>query len=142
MNLQTILIKYRSLPENYRLVLTACIGALIGFITYELIYFLNPLQPKASTSWTIAFLIGVARQHALHRWLTFLHDTPYWKSLGRAYVMYSSSLIVTSVVNWILTEQLLIPHRLAWLICLLVNAMISLVFLKRYVFKFQEQEKG
>jgi putative flippase GtrA len=117
------------------LVITACLGALIGFVTYEIIYWINPIDPRASTSWFIAFVVGVARQHALHRWLTFSHPTPYWKSLGRAYVMYSGSLVVTSALNWGLTEQLLLNHRLAWAICLLVTALISLVFLKRYVFR-------
>lgn len=123
------------MPENARLVLTAILGALIGFITYELIYWVNPITPRASSSWFIAFVIGVARQHALHRWLTFLHNTPYWPSLGRAYVMYSGSLVASSALNWLLTEQLLLHHRLAWALCLLVTALISLIFLKKYVFR-------
>jgi putative flippase GtrA len=115
-------------------------GALIGFITYEIIYFLNPINPKASSSWFIAFVIGVARQHALHRWLTFLHKTPYWKSLGRAYVMYSGSLFLSSALNWVLTEKMLIHHRIAWGLCLIVTALISLIFLKNYVFKTSKKQ--
>ncbi len=127
--------KYHNLPENVRLILTAIIGALVGLITYEIIYFLNPMEPRASSSWFIAFVIGVARQHALHRWLTFLHKTSYWKSLAKAYVMYSGSLFVTSALNWILTEELLIHHRIAWGLCLIATGLISLIFLKRFVFK-------
>ena len=114
---------------------------MIGFLTYEIIYFLNPIQPKASSSWAIAFLVGVARQHALHRWLTFLHHSPYWKSLGRAYLMYSGSLLVSSALNWALTEQYHMHHRLAWACCLIVTGLISLIFLKKYVFKLPKKSR-
>lgn len=115
--------------------ITAILGAGIGYVTYELIYYFNPVQPRASSSWFLAFVIGVARQHALHRWLTFLHKTPYWGSLRRAYVMYSGSLLVTSLFNWVLTEHFQLSHRLAWFICLLLTGLISLVFLKSFVFR-------
>jgi len=132
--------KYKQLPENLKIILTALIGAAIGFITYEIVYFINPISPKASTSWIIAFIIDVARQHALHRWLTFNHKTNYWKSLFRAYIMYSGSLLITTALNWTLTEILDFHYRLAWLICLLIKALISLVFLKKFVFKPETTE--
>jgi hypothetical protein len=52
---------YHQLPEPVRLVCTAIIGAGIGWVTYEIIYWINPLvQSRATTSWALAFLIGVA----------------------------------------------------------------------------------
>jgi putative flippase GtrA len=130
-----IIKKFRKLPEWLRLILTALLGVIIGFITYEIIYLINPLRPRASSSWLMAQTIGIARQHALHRWLTFHHFTPYWKSLFRAYLMYSASLVLTSGLNWYLTEIIQMHHRIAWIICLLLAAMISLIFLRKYVFK-------
>jgi putative flippase GtrA len=80
------------LPELVRLILTALIGALIGLVTYEFIYWLMPLSPRATLSWGAAYLIGIARQHGLHRTLTYYHqNSPYWTSLARAYLMYSGS---------------------------------------------------
>jgi putative flippase GtrA len=125
---------YQKMPEKVRMVTTAVIGALLGLITYEIIYALNPFIPRAPTSWALAFAIGIARQHALHRWLTFTHRTPYWQSLGRAYVMYSGSAVVGTLLDWMLTQWLGVNHRVAWLVCLMTTATISLVFLKRYVF--------
>jgi hypothetical protein len=52
--------------------------------------------------------------------------------------MYSGSLIVTSLLNWVLTEQAALHHRLAWAICLAATGAISLIFLKVYVFKSPE----
>lgn len=90
---QRLLAGYRALPETSRMALTAVLGALTGLVSYEIIYWLNPLEPRATTSWVVSFLLGVTRQHGLHRWLTFNHRVPYWPSLGRAYVLYSGSLL-------------------------------------------------
>jgi len=117
------------------MVVVAILGALTGFITYEIIYFLNPFEPKASSSWLVASVVNIARQHGLHRWLTFTHKVNYWRSLLRAYVMYSGSILISVALNWFLVEELLINHRLAWACCLFITALISFFFLKRYVFK-------
>lgn len=121
--------------ETVRMLIIALIGALLSFLTYEIVYYLNPFLPKATVSWTIAFLIGVARQHALHRKFTFRHKDSYIKSLYRAYVVDIGALLFSTLLNWFLTEILLVNHRWVWGICLLSTALISLVFLKKYIFK-------
>jgi putative flippase GtrA len=132
---QNLLIKFKSLPELLRMAIIAVIGAGISFITYEIIYFFNPFNPKASTSWAMAFMINIARQHALHRWLTFSKPAKYWSSLLRAYIMYAGSVLLSSLLNWFLTEYWSINHRLAWVICTLLIGAFSFVFLKRFVFR-------
>ncbi len=114
---------------------TALIGAAIGLLTYEVIYFLNPVQPRATISWALSITVNIARQHAMHRWLTFTHPTRYWPSLGRAYVMYSGSAVVTILLNLGLTAGLGLNHRVVWLLCTLTTAGISLIFLRRFVFR-------
>jgi putative flippase GtrA len=130
-----LLTRYRSLPEPARIVGTACLGAAIGYVTYVLIFAINPLPWRAPTSWLLAFLVNVTRQYSLHRVLTFSATTAYWPSLGRAYVMYSGSAVATTTLNWYLTVERGVDHQLAWLACIGVTALISLVFLKRYVFQ-------
>lgn len=135
--------KYRTLPEWVRLVLTAVIGASIGLLTYEIIYWLMPVNPRATISWGTAYLIGIARQHALHRYLTYHHhDSPYWPSLGRAYVMYSGAFALGVLLDHGLTQYLGLHHRTAWFICLGVTALVSFVFLKRFVFKVVDPRKA
>ncbi len=134
---------YHQLPEPLRLVCTAILGAGIGWVTYEIIYWLNPLhESRATTSWALAFLLGVARQHGLHRTLTFTHHSPYWSSLGRAYLFYSVSAFLGAGVNYTLTVRLGLHHRLAWAACLLLTACISIVFLKRLVFRTLKGDMG
>ena len=113
---------------------TAVTGAGIGYLTYEVIYYLNPLNNKATSSWITAFIIGVARQHGLHRIFTFEHYSPYWKSLGRAYIMYSASALIGGLANFTMVQIYQIHHRIAWLVCLGITASISLIFLKKHVF--------
>lgn len=122
------------MPELMRIVTTACIGAAIGYVTYLLIYALNPLPLRATSSWLLAFLVNVVRQHGLHRQLTFENTGPYWPSLRRAYLMYSGSAVATTLLNWILAVHAGWNHNLAWLACMGLTATISTVFLKRYVF--------
>lgn len=127
--------KYIKSKEFTRMVSIAILGAIIGFITYEIIYYFNPFSPKATLSWILAFIIGTARQHALHRRFTFLFKTHYWESLYRAYILDFGVLVSTSALNWFLTEIIHADHRLAWFSCLVLTAIISLIFLKQFVFK-------
>jgi putative flippase GtrA len=132
--------KFYEIPQIIRMLITALIGAFIGFLTYELICWLNPVTLyRATSSWMLSFLIGIARQHGLHRVFTFTHKSPYWRSLGRAYLFYSASAIIGSALNLYLTKILSIHYRLAWLSCLVITALISVLFLEKLVFISQPE---
>jgi putative flippase GtrA len=122
------------LPESARLIFVAIIGSLIGLVVYEFIYWLNPIEPRASSSWLLSFVIGVPRQHALHRWLTFVDESPYWESLKRAYILYTTLALGTTTLNFALVEWFQLHHRLAWLICVTTTGAINLFVLKRFVY--------
>ncbi len=128
------LARFDALPEKARLGVVALVGALIGLATYQLIYWINPVQPRAPTSWLAAFIIGVPRQYSLHRSLTFRSDAPYAPHLARAYVLYACVAIVTTSLNWLLVERLAVPHHLAWLACISTTGAINLFALKPLVF--------
>ncbi|WP_430409914.1 GtrA family protein [Kordia sp.] len=118
-----------------RMLVIAVIGVISGFISYEIVYYLNPFSPKATVSWIVAFLIGIARQHALHRHFTFQHKTAYFKSLYRAYIVDIGALFFSTGLNWFLSEIVNLNHRIVWICCLLSTALFSLILLKRYIFK-------
>jgi branched-subunit amino acid ABC-type transport system permease component len=136
----SLLQRYRALPEPVRIIVTAFIGAAVGFATYQLIYAFNPLEPRTTTSWLLAFLVNIVRQHGLHRRLTFLNSGPYWPSLRRAYVMYSGSAVATTALNWFLTTFSSLNHNVIWAICMGLTATISLLFLKRFVFGIEANQ--
>jgi putative flippase GtrA len=126
--------RFHQLPERLRLVLVALLGALIGLVTYQLIYWINPLEPRATTSWFASFLVGVPRQYSLHRRLTFASQVPYAPRLARAYVLYACIAAITTTLNWLLVERLHVPHHLAWLACIGTTGLINLFALKPLVF--------
>lgn len=118
-----------------RLMLVATTGAAIGWLTYELIYHFNPLtELRATSSWTLAFAIGVLRQHALHRRFTFADRPAVRHGLLRAYAYYVSVALIGAALNRLLTAHFAVPHRLAWLACLAVTAGCSLMLLEPLVF--------
>jgi putative flippase GtrA len=126
--------RFRRLPENLKLVIVAVLGALIGLVTYELVYLVNPFEPRAPTSWLASFAIGVPRQYSLHRWLTFESSVPFGPRLARAYVLYATIAALTTGENWLLVEQLGLDHRLAWLACVTTTGLINFFALKRLIF--------
>ncbi len=131
------------IPEKIRMILIAIIGGIIGWITYECIYWINPLHSgRASSSWLLEFIVGTARQHAMHRWLTFKHNGPYWNSLLRAYLYYSMTACIGTGINFFLTEHLHVYHSIAWVICLCITAAISLFALKRFVYDHVSETEG
>ena len=134
--------RFDRLPEKLRLLLVALAGAAIGLATYQLIYWINPLQPRAPTSWLAAFVIGVPRQYSLHRSLTFRSNVPYAPRLARAYVLYSCIAVVTTALNWWLVERLAVPHQLAWLACISTTGAINLFALKPLVFGQRADGRG
>jgi putative flippase GtrA len=120
--------------QTARLVAVALLGAAIGWVTYELVFWLYPLRRlRAPASWMLAFVVGVARQHALHRRLTFRSDAAYWPSLARAYRYYGVVALVGGALDAALTTAG-VPHRVAWLLCLAVTAAAGVLFLERHVF--------
>jgi putative flippase GtrA len=127
--------RFHRLPETVRLAAVALLGALIGLVTYQVIYWLNPLEPRAPTSWLAAFVIGVPRQYSLHRSLTFRSAVPYAPRLARAYLLYAGIAVVTTLLNWLLVERLSVPHHLAWLACISTTGLINLFALKPLVFR-------
>jgi len=128
--------RFYALPRPARFAIVGFGGVAIGFVVYNAIYWLNPLEPRATTSWAIASVLGVWRQHALHRLLTF-HDrnVGYMSSLGLAYVAYSLGIVGSTVLNWWLTEVVNLHHLLAWGICLASATGVNYFLLERLAFR-------
>jgi len=122
--------------ELVRVGITATIGTVLAWITYEIIYFINWTEPRATTSWTLAFAIGVLRQHHLHRTLSFPQiNISYSTSLKRD--AFASMLIALAgtFLNFLLTERAGLHHRQAWVVCLAGVAVLEYIFLKLFVFR-------
>ncbi len=122
-------------PELARVGVVALIGTVLSWVTYETVYFLNPFEPRASTSWAVSFTIGVFRQHHLHRTLSFPQTAvPYRTSLLRDIIASLIVIVLSTTLNFTLNEIGKINHRTAWAICLVSVAAIDYLLIKLYVF--------
>jgi len=128
-------------PELTRVAITAAIGTVLAWITYEVVYALNGLAARATTSWVIAFTIGIFRQHHLHRTLSFpATRLSYGDSLRRE-VLASIVIIVASAgLNYALTVLVGLHHRLAWIACLVSVATLEYALMKLFVFRGRRSE--
>lgn len=129
--------------EFVRICIVAGIGTVASFITYEIVFFLNTVEPRATTSWTLSFTIGVFRQHHLQRWLAFPNTrTRYGVSLKREWLASILVLVVSAALNFLCTELMHLNHRVAWAICLIFAAGMEYCALKFFVFRSNRQRRG
>jgi putative flippase GtrA len=123
-------------PELVRIAITAAIGTVLAWVTYEMVYALNGLEPRATTSWAIAFTIGIFRQHHLHRTLSFpAVRLNYGISLGREVLASLVIITASAVLNYTLTIVADLHHRLAWVVCLVSVATLEYALMKLFVFR-------
>lgn len=124
-----------SKSEPERVAIAAAIGTVLAWLTYELIYYLNPFEPRATSSWTVAFIIGVFRQHHLHRTLSFPGTIrSYSGSLWRVCAMALLVLVIGTSLNYWFVQYLQFNHRAAWAGCLISVAALEYALMKIFVF--------
>ena len=128
--------RWMSLPERVRFLVVGAIGVSVGWIVYNIIYFLNPFESaKATSSWVIAYILGVFRQHGLHYFLTFTESrTPYKKSLKGAFVAYSIGMLLSTIVNLYLNEEIGLNYNISWLFSVIFSVGINYWSLKKLAF--------
>jgi len=113
------------------------VGNIIGWIIYNVIFFSNPFAwNKATTSWLLSYLIGVAQQHEMHRRWTFSESKQkYLDSLKNSYLAYSLGLIVSTIANYYFVYDLEIGLQVSWLLSVIASVVVNYFALKRFAFK-------
>jgi putative flippase GtrA len=136
--IESLVIWIHGQRELVRVSIVAAFGTVLAWWTYEIVFFLNPLEPRATVSWVIAFTIGVFRQHHLHRTLTFpATKLSYGDSLWRDGAASVVILAASAGLNFVLNERLGLHHRVAWLICLTSVAGFEYMLMKLFVFRLE-----
>ncbi|GGE61888.1 GtrA family protein [Actibacterium pelagium] len=122
-------------PELVRIAIVAVMGTALSWVTYEIVYFLNPFSPRAPLSWGMAFTIGIFRQHHLHRTLSFPKARlSYLSSLQREIAASVLILLIGVILNYSLTQVFDLQHRVAWGLCLVTVSGIEYALMKLFVF--------
>lgn len=125
----------RRRDEIVRVSIVALIGTIAAWLTYEIVFLLNGIEPRATVSWSIAFVIGIFRQHHLHRVLSFPENAlPYAATLKRDIVASIGVFLLSTALIYTLTEFLGLHHRPAWLAGIIFVALFEYLVLKFFVF--------
>ncbi len=131
-----LLTSLRRRPEVVRVVLVGIVGLFLSWVTYEIVFFLVRFEPRATISWFIAYILGIFRQHHLHRLISFPNPPVRYRiSLARDYISGGVLLALSTALNWILNELFDMNYQVVWLICTAFVGLSDYLAMKRFVFR-------
>ena len=116
----------RGREEIVRVAFVAAIGTVLAWITYEFVFWANPLEPRAASSW-IDVLSCVDRCFPDT-------DGTYIASLRRDVVASIGILSLSTLLNYLVTEVAGLHHRAAWVACVAFVAGFEYLVMKLFVF--------
>jgi len=142
-----------------RFFLSSIIGTIAFLFSYELIYYLidgDNGEYGSSLAWLITYTLSIWLQHELNQKLVFINgassilpsdvsssaplkdrgtaalSSDYWSQLGRTYLIYMGSMIVSTLLNMTLAT-LGMPPRSAMLMTLLLTGFGNYFLLNRFM---------
>lgn len=120
---------------------SALSGTALFTVVYEWLHSLSSSRPTTGLSsldalewstvaWTVAYLLSIVWQHALHRHLVFGTSSPYWSSLFWTYASYTLSIVLSAVINHALVAWIGLHHRISFGLTLIITGVINYRTLK------------
>ncbi|KAL9656300.1 hypothetical protein ABK040_007913 [Willaertia magna] len=118
--------------------ISALIGTILFYILYEFCFtyifstLIENQSLRSSACWFISYSISIWWQYMLHVKIVFGKRDDYWSTLGRTYLIYGISMIISTILNYLLT--LFIDHRLAWISTLVFTGIVNYFLVSRLAF--------
>jgi putative flippase GtrA len=96
------------------------------------VFYIYPYEwERATVCWTVSYTLSVVIRHFSHRILVFGEpDGTYCQSLGRTYLTYSSSIIISIMTNHVLIDVFQCSHKMAWILTMLWTGVYNYFALK------------
>ena len=86
---------------------------------------------RPTVCWTIGYTLSIIVRHTSHRLLVFGdYEGSYCYSLGRTYLTYSVSIILSMISNHYFISLFHLSHRDAWIITMLWTGILNYFLLK------------
>ena len=125
----------RIIRQFLRFNVAGIIIAVIFWLLYELFYFLQ-LHPelRAESAWIASYVISSVQAHFVHYRFTFKSQRSYLPSLWRTLTVYSTSLVLSTMSEYMLVSKLGLNHRLAWAINASFFGAINFMLLRHFAF--------
>ena len=104
----------------------------VGFGVYYALYFCGFHYIIANV---VSWIISVFNAFYWNNKYVFRSGSGWWKTLCRTYVSYGASLLVSTLLMYMLVEHFLISPVIAPVICLLVTVPLNFLLNKFWAFK-------
>jgi hypothetical protein len=104
------------------------IQAILDFIVYNIYVY---EWERATVCWTISYTLSIIFRHSSHRFIVFGDfEGSYCVSLGRTYLAYSASIVISMVTNHFIVDIFRISHARAWLATMIWTGIVNYFLLK------------
>mmetsp|Transcript_3247 Transcript_3247/g.4632 ORF Transcript_3247/g.4632 Transcript_3247/m.4632 type:complete len:162 (+) Transcript_3247:51-536(+) len=102
-----------------------------AFIDYaiSIVYVLK--WEKPTVCWTCSYIMSIMIRHYSHRILVFgEYEGSYCSSITRCYATYSSSIVMSLIMNHVIVTYFYFTHIQAWVITMLWTGIFNYFMLK------------
>jgi putative flippase GtrA len=125
----------KMINEYIRFNMTGIFNSIFAYIVYELFYWINLTDTyRAQSAWAACILIGQVECHYAHYRFTFGSAANYLASLRWAVIIYTTILILSTIIFHIMVTEMDIYHRFAWLINIVLFGFVNFAFLRWLAF--------
>ena len=104
----------------------------VGFGVYYVLFFCGVHYLTANI---ISWLVSVFNAFYWNNKYVFQSGSGWWKTLFRTYISYGASLLVSTLLMYVLVEPLKVSPVIAPVLCLLVTVPLNFLLNKFWAFK-------
>lgn len=119
-------------PQYFWFVISGALCDVIQAILDYMVYNIYVSEWERSTvCWTISYSLSIIFRHSSHRYIVFGDfEGTYCTSLGRTYMAYAASILLSMVANHFIVDIFKISHAHAWLVTMIWTGIVNYFILR------------
>lgn len=121
-----------NLIQFFKFGLVGLSNTAVGFGIYYILFFCGVNYLIANI---VSWLVSVFNAFYWNNKYVFRSGSGWWKTLFRTYISYGASLLVSTLLMYVLVEFLQVSPVIAPLLCLLVTVPLNFLLNKLWAFK-------
>ncbi len=127
--------------EMIKFFISGFIGTIIFYLLYETFhsYLFVEMENNSTMSWVVSYMLSIWIQYELHSRIVFNsrnekgNSKPYHVRLLMTYAVYSFSMVLSTIVNYVCNVYLHIDHRIVWLLSVASTGIVNYFAVKSYM---------
>lgn len=123
---------FEKIPQYFWFMISGALCDIVQALIDYCIFLLYTLEwERATICWTASYTLSIFVRHFSHRLLVFgEYEGSYCMSLGRTYLTYSSSIMISMITNHLLVEFLQFAHQHAWIVTMIWTGIYNYFMLR------------